>query len=128
VRCSSCGAPVNLGKDPACGYCRAPISILDADAVRKTIAELDAAERGRNLGDPQEIVDGLLAGKRGGLGGPVDPQAALDAVLARQRKGGAAVRTPARRIAGTPSSWAGGGSGGGFLDLVSDAFDFLSAD
>jgi len=128
VRCSSCGAPVNLGKDPACGYCRAPISILDADAVRKTIAELDAAERGRNLGDPQEIVDGLLAGKRGGLGGPVDPQAALDAVLARQRKGRAGARAPARRIAGTSSSWAGGRNGGGFLDLVSDALDFLSAD
>jgi len=124
VRCSSCGAPVNLGKDPSCGYCRAPISILDADAVRKTIAELDAAERGRNLGDPQEIVDGLLAGRRGGLGGAVDPQAALDAVLARQRKGRASARAPARRVAGAPSRRAGGG---GFLDLVSDAFDFLSA-
>jgi hypothetical protein len=38
VRCSGCGAPVDLGKDPACGYCRSPISILDAEAVEKALA------------------------------------------------------------------------------------------
>lgn len=68
VRCSGCGAPVDLGRDAQCGYCRAPISILDADAVRRTIAELGAAERERALldarVDPTAIVDGLLAGKR----------------------------------------------------------------
>jgi hypothetical protein len=45
VRCSSCGGPVNVEKDAACSYCHAPLSILDTDAVQRTLAELDAAER-----------------------------------------------------------------------------------
>ena len=114
VRCSSCGAPVDLARDPQCGYCRAPVSILDPDAVKKTLAELDAQERGRRLGDPQAIVDGLLQGRRAKRDGPVDPDAALEAVLARQGKG----------RAGTPRKAADNGS---ILDLVSDAFDFLNS-
>ena len=120
VRCSSCGAPVDLARDPQCGYCRAPISILDPDAVKKTLAELDAQERGRHLGDPQAIVDGLLQGKRASLGGPVDPDAALEAVLARQRKDGARPRAGTPRKTSDPQ-------GGSILDLVSDAFDFLNS-
>lgn len=64
VRCSSCGAPVDLARDPQCAYCRAPISILDPEAVRKTLAELGHAEARRHRVDPQAIIDGLLAGKR----------------------------------------------------------------
>ena len=64
VRCSSCGGPVNVERDAQCGYCRAPIAILDADAVKRTLAELDAAERKRTQVDPQAAIDGLLAGKR----------------------------------------------------------------
>src|SRR6185295_7108385 len=64
VRCSSCGAPVDLTRDAQCAYCHSPISILDADAVAKTIAELGAAERKRVDVDPQAIMDGLLAGKQ----------------------------------------------------------------
>jgi hypothetical protein len=64
VRCSSCGAPVDLGRDPQCAYCRAPISILDAAAVTRTIAELTAAERRRQHVDPAAAIDALLAGKR----------------------------------------------------------------
>ena len=64
VRCSSCGAPVDLTRESACGYCRAPISILDAEAVKRTIAELSQAERGRQRVDPVKVVDGMLAGRR----------------------------------------------------------------
>lgn len=64
VRCSSCGAPVDLARDAHCGYCRAPISILDAEAVRRTIAELGQAERAGRQVDPAAAVDALLAGKR----------------------------------------------------------------
>ena len=128
VRCSSCGAPVDLARDAQCGYCRAPISILDADAVRKTLEQLGAQERSRNLGDPQAIVAGLLAGKRRAFDGPVDPDAALAAVLARERgqKGRPAqkMRYPdASKASWSPES----GGGGGILDLVSDALaDFLT--
>jgi hypothetical protein len=64
VRCSSCGAPVDLERGTACAFCRAPISILDPDAVRETMAELGAAEERRKRVDPQAAMDALLAGKR----------------------------------------------------------------
>lgn len=62
VRCSSCGAGVDLAREMSCAYCKAPLSILDADAVRKTIGELTEAERRRHTVDPMAVVDGLLAG------------------------------------------------------------------
>ena len=40
VRCSSCGAVVAVEKDAVCQHCRAPVSVLDADAVEKQLAEL----------------------------------------------------------------------------------------
>jgi len=64
VRCSSCGAPVDIGRDPQCSFCRSPVAVLDAEAVRKTLAELDAAEKKRGFVDPHAIVDGLLAGQQ----------------------------------------------------------------
>lgn len=63
VRCSSCGAPVDLGRDAQCAYCRAPLSILDAQAVSRTIAQLTEEERRRQHVDPMAVMDGLLAGK-----------------------------------------------------------------
>ncbi|HTS86473.1 MAG TPA: zf-TFIIB domain-containing protein [Usitatibacter sp.] len=63
VKCSSCGAPVDLSRDMECSYCHAPIAMLDADAVGKTIAELHAAQDARPKAiDPAEALNGLLAG------------------------------------------------------------------
>lgn len=59
VRCSGCGAAVDLAKDPACAYCRSPLSVLDADAVAKTLAALAQAERRRASPDPAEIMAAL---------------------------------------------------------------------
>jgi Zn-finger nucleic acid-binding protein len=67
VRCSGCGAPVDLGKDPACGYCRSPVSILDAEAVQKALAGLSETDRRRTRPEPQEIsaaFDALVATHR----------------------------------------------------------------
>ncbi|MBK8324379.1 MAG: zf-TFIIB domain-containing protein [Betaproteobacteria bacterium] len=67
VRCSGCGAPVDLGKDPACGYCRSPISILDAEAVEKALAGLSETDRRRTRPEPHEIsaaFDALIATHR----------------------------------------------------------------
>jgi hypothetical protein len=64
VRCSSCGAPVSLERDAQCGYCRAPVSILDAQAVTRTIAQLTEEERRRQRVDPAILADGLLEGRR----------------------------------------------------------------
>jgi hypothetical protein len=64
VRCSSCGAPVDIADDAQCPYCHAPIAILDADAVRRTLEELDDAERRRHTVDPHAAIDALLEGQR----------------------------------------------------------------
>ncbi len=64
VRCSSCGAPVNLERDAQCPFCRAPIAILDADAATRALAELASAEQKRRAVDPHAAIDALLAGQR----------------------------------------------------------------
>ena len=98
VRCSSCGAPLELEREPACRFCRARISILDPDAVRRTLAELGAQEHRRAT---------------------VDPAAALDAILAGQGVRRRLARAEGRHVAG------GATDGGGSIDLVSEALDFL---
>jgi hypothetical protein len=47
VRCSSCGAPVDLKKDSACRHCGAAIAVLDKDAVAKALAAYDQAAAAR---------------------------------------------------------------------------------
>jgi hypothetical protein len=67
VRCSGCGAPVSLEKDPACPYCRSPISILDPEAVEKALAGLSEADRRRMKPEPRamgEAFDALIATHR----------------------------------------------------------------
>jgi len=64
VRCSSCGAPVDLEKDAACPYCRAPIAILDPGAVSATLHELEAAEARRKTVDVDALVDTMLDAHR----------------------------------------------------------------
>ena len=104
VRCSGCGAAVDLVRDSACGYCRSPISILDAEAVKSTLAELSAAERARHqVRDPGKVVAGMLGG------------------------GQPAHATMGRALPGKTSQWDAGESHG-LLDLVGDALDFLMSD
>ena len=100
VRCSGCGAAVDITRESACAYCRSPVSILDADAVKRTLAELSAADRPRNV-DPEKIVAGMLQGRR------YDPTAVPAAA-------------PAPR-------WEQG-SREGLVDLVGEALDFLMSD
>jgi DNA-directed RNA polymerase subunit RPC12/RpoP len=52
VQCSSCGAPVDLAKAFKCEHCGAPIAVLDADAVEKTLRQLEDANEKRSGGDP----------------------------------------------------------------------------
>ena len=37
IKCSGCGASVNIGKTDACEYCRAPVSVFDRDAAKVAI-------------------------------------------------------------------------------------------
>jgi hypothetical protein len=43
VRCSSCGAPIDLATSTACEFCRAPIAILDPEAASRAVRELASA-------------------------------------------------------------------------------------
>jgi uncharacterized protein YbaR (Trm112 family) len=59
VTCSSCGAPVDLAKDSACSYCRAPLSMLDAKQVENVVASLKH-ENARREEARQGRVDPLV--------------------------------------------------------------------
>lgn len=64
VRCSGCGAPIDVGRDPQCRYCGAPIAILDADAVAKALAQFGGDERRRAHVNPTASIDAMLATQR----------------------------------------------------------------
>jgi Zn-finger nucleic acid-binding protein len=59
VRCSGCGAPIDLGKDTCCPHCGAPISILDADAVEKAVRMYSTAAARRANPDPTTVAAAL---------------------------------------------------------------------
>ena len=112
VRCSGCGGPVDIKKEAACGYCRAPVAILDANAVKRTIAELDASQRHQ----PSAIAPPRPR---------VDPDQALQAVLQGQRfqhrlNTGA---SPMRARSAMPTLVSDGP-----VDLLTEALDFLMGD
>ena len=52
IHCSSCGAPVDLEHTSTCGYCRAPVSMLDAGQVQAVVTHLEQAEAERRAVDP----------------------------------------------------------------------------
>jgi hypothetical protein len=65
VRCSSCGASVSVERDAACKHCGAPLSILDADAVRRALHELGEAESQRHKApDPFTAIDAVITGRQ----------------------------------------------------------------
>jgi hypothetical protein len=65
IRCSSCGAPIDLQTQTACGYCRAPIAVLDPDAVARTLRELDAAAARRTaIASPDAAAAGIIESVR----------------------------------------------------------------
>ncbi len=75
VRCSSCGGAIDLARDVACPYCRSPVAILDAEAMRKTIEALSAEERERLAPpEPTAPIEAMLAGR------------AIDRALARYER------------------------------------------
>lgn len=53
VQCSSCGAPVDVNGGFTCDHCGSPLSVLDADAVERTLSRLQQEDAER-AGDPVE--------------------------------------------------------------------------
>jgi 5-methylcytosine-specific restriction endonuclease McrA len=60
VCCSSCGAPIDLERDTACSYCKAPLAVLDADAVEKALREWSEAEKRRPVPTRASIAQAVL--------------------------------------------------------------------
>jgi Zn-finger nucleic acid-binding protein len=44
VKCTGCGAAVDIREHSACTFCHAPIAIIDPDQLQRTIAELQSRE------------------------------------------------------------------------------------
>jgi len=64
IRCSSCGAPIDLERMTECPYCHAPVSMLDPDLVRRTLLELDGEQRKAQTLDAQRLAQVVLAAGR----------------------------------------------------------------
>jgi hypothetical protein len=96
VRCTSCGAAVDIAHDAACPYCGAPLAILDADAVARTLERLQqsATAPPRTAPDAARILEALAGtGRR------------------RAESGTGMLSAPA--------------PAGGLVDLVADVLDFV---
>ena len=65
VRCTGCGAPVDIRKDSACIHCRAPLAILDAQAVELALAGYQqAAAKQIDPTNPDVLAETILASER----------------------------------------------------------------
>lgn len=64
VRCDGCGAPVDIRHDAVCTHCRAPIAILDPEAIEQALAGYHHAEIRRTTANPEALADALLARHR----------------------------------------------------------------
>lgn len=64
VRCTGCGAPVDIRHDYACTHCRSPIAILDPEAVEQALATYQQAEIKRTTRDPALLADAILGTER----------------------------------------------------------------
>ena len=65
IRCTGCGAPVDIRKEIACSHCQAPIAILDPQAVERALAGYQqAAARQVAPTDPNALAESILFNER----------------------------------------------------------------
>jgi DNA-directed RNA polymerase subunit RPC12/RpoP len=56
VRCSSCGAPVDIERSASCEYCGSPVAVLDADAMNDALQHWTAADAQARLRDSPAVT------------------------------------------------------------------------
>ena len=63
LQCSGCGAPIDPSRGFACEHCGAAVTVLDADAVEKTLRKLseEEEERSGSLEEKEERARALAA-------------------------------------------------------------------
>ena len=65
VRCTGCGAPVDIRKDSACSHCRAPIAILDPQAVEAALTGYQQGALRQDVAPtPDALADVIVANVR----------------------------------------------------------------
>lgn len=64
VRCSGCGAPVDIRREHVCTHCRAPVVVLDEQAIDKALQRFHSAAARQAHPDPLAQADALLANER----------------------------------------------------------------
>lgn len=64
VRCDGCGAPVDICRNHACTHCRAPIAILDPEAVERALARYQQAEVKRTTINVEALGDAIVQRER----------------------------------------------------------------
>ncbi len=60
VRCSGCGAPIDLERESKCGFCRSAVAILDPAAVERALAMWSDAEARRTRPTREKLAEALL--------------------------------------------------------------------
>lgn len=60
VRCNGCGAPVDIRKEAICSHCRAPIAILDPQAVEEALGRYRQAEIKRTTISVEALGDAIV--------------------------------------------------------------------
>lgn len=64
IRCTGCGAPVDIRRENACSHCRSPIVILDPDAVSAALDDFGRKAERQEKVDPHAFADALIANER----------------------------------------------------------------
>jgi len=74
IRCTGCGAPVDLARDARCPYCAGPIEAFDAGASAATVRALEERTTARARIDVNGLADALLGAgaPRSRVGTPLD--------------------------------------------------------
>lgn len=64
IRCSGCGAPVDIRRETVCSHCRSPIVILDPGAVQAALDDFGRKASSQQHIDPNAVADALIANER----------------------------------------------------------------
>lgn len=64
IHCTGCGAPVDIRTESACRHCASPISILDAAAVEKALADYQHREVSQPAHTAETLGDAIIAIER----------------------------------------------------------------
>ena len=118
IKCSSCAAPVDIGKTDACAYCRAPVSVFDRDAAKKAI---DHYLEARQQQVPTQAKGGGSNYGYGGSFGYGGGELAADILFALGRAATRGIGSAGGRALPAAVGAAGAGAGSALADTGSTA-------